>query len=101
MAYCSSRNLLAWFIYWSFHLAVRLARWVAKPIWCFNKYSFDGIIYPTVEIISKNLLEWAVFMVGLGVILLRFNLFDKFLLKMSILYHISIFEYLQKERTPI
>jgi Na+/phosphate symporter len=45
---------------------------------------FDRIIYPFVGLASIYFPQWTVFLIGLGVILLSFNLFDKCLPQMSL-----------------
>ena len=45
---------------------------------------FDSLIYPIVVLASLYFPQWAVFLIGLGIILLSFNLFDKCLPQMSL-----------------
>lgn len=48
------------------------------------KAIIDGIISPVVGLVTNNFPQWAVFLFGLGVILISFNLFDKCLPQMSL-----------------
>jgi sodium-dependent phosphate cotransporter len=38
---------------------------------------FDRAIYPVSSLVAQNLPDWAVFIIGLGIIMLSFSLFDK------------------------
>lgn len=65
-------------------LNINLGNNINQPPANFINALVDRLILPVSSIISGLLPDWAVFLVGLGIILLSFNLFDKCLPQMTL-----------------
>jgi len=73
----------------SFFIGLYLIRWGVLDSFSLNSGQniqsvFERFINPIVDIISNAFVEWAVFLIGLGIIMVSFSLFDRCLPQMAL-----------------